>query len=371
MCERACDKGSEVMIIDQKPLLEFLGQPDARFVIPVYQRAYSWTERQCQELWRDVLRASRTKGKHFVGTVLYSVEKDDARGDHRIAIIDGQQRTTTLTILLAALCSYLEDREDAISNMNPAELRQRYLLAPHASDECKLVLSPKDDDTLRAIVLDTALPAKPAIRIIDNLAFFTERMQANDFDPEQFWQGLETLFAITAQVDNADQAQSIFEGLNSKGYPLTIADLVRNYLLLSESHEEQARLYNEYWKPMEELFAPDPGSLRLDNGIKGWLSVRFPKTRMKSPELVYSGFKQYVEDEFTGEKEDLLKELRGFSLVWAENYRYHAVKKFKSSYDWAVNGAPTLTSGYKLKPADNPEYAERVRNELKSIDSEM
>ena len=92
---------------------------------------------------------------------------------------------------------------------------------------------------------------------------------------------------------------------------------------------------------------------------------------MKSTETVYSGFKQYVEDEYDGTKEDLLHELRGFCLVWAENYRYHAVKKFKSSYDWARNGAPTLTANYKLKPASNPEYAERVRKELKSVDTNM
>lgn len=359
------------MDITQQSLLDILGEKGVRFVIPVYQRAYSWTQRQCQELWRDILRAAKVEGRHFVGTVLYTPENDDAQGRRRIAIIDGQQRLTTLTILICALAGYLERHEGALPGQTPASLAQNYLIVQDDAPACKLVLSPRDDDTLQAVVLGAPMPAKPSARIMENLAFFREQMGTDDFDVQTFWRGLKGLFAITAQVDDPDQAQSIFEGLNSKGYPLTIADLVRNYLLLTESHDEQTRLYDEYWRPMEELFVPDPGSLRLDNAIKGWLSVRFPRTRMKSAESVYSGFKQYVEDEYDGTKEDLLHELRGFSLVWAENYRYHAVKKFKSSYDWARNGAPTLTSNYPLKPASNPEYAERVRKELKSVDANM
>lgn len=359
------------MRIGQQSLLDLLGEKNIRFVIPIYQRAYSWTQRQCQELWRDIVRAARVSGRHFVGTVLYTPEADDAQGRRRIAIIDGQQRLTTLTILICALADYLETHKGALPGQTPASLAQTYLVAQGDAPACKLVLSPQDDNTLQAIVLGAPMPARPSARIVENLAFFRDQMQSDSFDIMALWRRLQALFAITAQVDDPDQAQAIFEGLNSKGYPLTIADLVRNYLLLTESHDEQARLYEEYWHPMEGLFVPDPGSLRLDNAIKGWLSVRFPRTRMKNAETVYSGFKQYVEDEYDGTKEELLHELRGFSLVWAENYRYHAVKKFKSSYGWARNGAPTLTSNYPIKPASNPEYAARVRKELTSIDANM
>ncbi len=358
------------MHVTQQSLLDVLGEKDTRLVIPIYQRAYSWTRRQCEELWRDMGHAAQAKRRHFVGTLLL-VPEDDERGSHRLAIIDGQHRLTTLTILIAALADHLRAHGDALPGQAAKSLANTYLLAQGDTPACKLALSPKDDETLQAIVLGMPLPPRPSARVMDNLAFFRERMDTRDFDATALWDGMGKLFAITAQVDDADQAQSIFEGLNSKGYPLTVADLVRNYLLLTESHAEQTRLYDEYWQPMEELFAPDPGSLRLDNAIKGWLSVRFPRTRMKSAETVYSSFKQYVEDEYDGTKERLLEELRGFSLVWAENYRYHAVKKFRSSFDWARNGAPLLTSSYKLKPASNPEYAERVRSELKSADAAM
>ena len=101
------------MRIGQQSLLDLLGEKNIRFVIPIYQRAYSWTQRQCEELWRDILRAAKVDGRHFVGTVLYTPEDDDEQGHHRFAIIDGQQRLTTLTLLLAALGEYLGTHDGA------------------------------------------------------------------------------------------------------------------------------------------------------------------------------------------------------------------------------------------------------------------
>lgn len=363
------------MQIQQQGLLSFIGAPGVQLMIPAYQRPYSWTRDQCFELWLDIQRAARTGRAHFAGAILFSGEQP-CDGMRRIAVIDGQQRVTTATLLVAALCRHLRENGQSLpGGLTPADLAAAYLSLPSATGpQPKLVLSRADRDTLHAVVGELAdfaapAPAQPARAIIDNLTFFAEQMADPAFDAQALWRGLGLLGVIGAEVDDPDQAQLVFESLNSKGRPLTVADLVRNYLLLSESRTEQARLYREYWAPMQELFAPDPGSLRLDSAIKGWLAVRFRKTRMRSPELVYSGFKQYVEDAYDGTKEDLLRELRGFCLVWAENYRFHAVKKFKSSHEWAINGAPTLTAGYELKKADNEEYAARVRAELKAVDA--
>lgn len=370
------------MLIKQETLLEFLGTPNRQLMIPVYQREYSWKHDQCFELWLDIQRAARSGLQHFAGTILYTKESPE-NGMSRIAVIDGQQRTTTITLLLASICRYMHEHDARLDGMTASDLADRYLTIPSdlgaaasskGNTECKLVLSRNDAATLCSVVTtlpeaNPVFPEDPSQNIVDNLAFFSEKMAGPNFDLKALWDGLNLLTIIDAEVDDPEQAQLVFESLNSKGRPLTVADLVRNYLLLSESHAEQERLYKEYWIPMEGLFAPDPGSLRLDSAIKGWLAVRFRKTRMRSPELVYSGFKQYVEDTYDGTKEDLLRELRGFSLVWAENYRYHAVKKFKSSYDWAINGAPTLVSHYPLKKADNEEYAEKVRAELRAVDS--
>lgn len=361
------------MQVSQTSIVSFLETPNARFVIPPYQRAYSWTTDQCFELWLDIKRAARNKRRHFTGTMI-CVESNGAT-----EIVDGQQRITTIVLLLCALCNHLRHTSGDLAGLSAHEVAQRYLLD---GDAPKLTLQRDDEDTLRAVVASASgsshpqpLPQKPAPRIIENLHFFQEAMtetlsaQERHLTLEELWQGITSLYVIEAQVENTGQAQLVFESLNSKGRPLNLADLSRNYLLLAESHEEQVRLYEEYWSKMEELFAPDPGSLRLNSAIKGWLAVRFRNVRLRSVESVYSGFKQYVEDEYDGTKEDLLREMRGFCLMWAEQYRYHAVKKFKSSYDWAINGAPTLTAGRPLKKATNEAYAQKVREELKHVDA--
>ena len=139
--------------------------------------------------------------------------------------------------------------------------------------------------------------------------------------------------------------------------PLTTADLVRNHLLIAMSHREQRRLYEEYWEPIQGSFGDDPGSIRLNNAIRGWLAVRCRTARSHSDRDAFSVFKVYCEEEYTGTTEELLYELRGFAQVWAENFRYHAVKKYKT-YDWASIGPKTLVSDRKieLSPEDQKLY---------------
>ena len=353
-------------------LLDLLGTPNTRFVIPAYQRLYAWKERQCRELWLDVHRAARADASHFVGTLLYSDEGRDDAGARRLAVIDGQQRLTTLTLILVALARHLAAVGAALPGIDAASITERFLRAgDDAQARAKLALSRDDGPTLDAIIAGAPLPAHPSENVVGNLAFFEGLMAADDFDAATLWTGLEHLFVIDAAVGADDNAQLIFESLNSKGKPLTTADLVRNYLLLAESHDEQTRLYDEYWDPIEGMFQPDPGSLRLDNAIQGWLSVRFRKVRAKGAGEVYSVFKRYVEDEFDGTAESLLAELRSFCMVWAENYRYHAVKKYKSAVKWAKNGAATLVSHYEKKPAANAAYAEKVRREHDAVDATL
>lgn len=352
------------MDVRQVSLVDLLGAPGARFAIPPYQRAYAWGSEQCRELWLDIKRAARKGTRHFTGTLLIT-QGCPAQ------VVDGQQRLTTLTLLICALCVHLREMGGAVDGQDARALAERFLLDGSAP---KLTLQRADADALQAVIAQATGASAPAPgsasaapTVADAFAFF-RRSFAEDGTPlSAIWSGIQLLFAIEARMEDSIQAQTVFESLNSKGRALNIADLSRNYLLLSESRAEQMRLYREYWRQMEELFAPDPGSLRLNSAVKGWLSVRFRGVRLRSTESVYSGFKQYVGDEYTGTKEDLLREMRGFCLVWAENYRYHAVKKFKSAFDWAVNGAPTLTAGYPLKKAHDEAYANRVREELKRV----
>lgn len=362
------------METQQDRLLDLLSQPDTRFVIPAYQRSYAWGQRQCEELWDDVQRAARDGQRHFIGTVLYSRKEDDAEGNAQMAVIDGQQRLTTATLALIALRDWAHEHHLQLDGQDAAAATWPYLRAGASGDAeapAKLTLSRHDRATLAAAATGKALPGKPSPRIMDNLRFFRSRMEAEGFDANAFWRGLHELSVISAQADEGDHAQHIFDSLNSKGVPLTTADLVRNYLLLAEGHDEQTRLYNEYWAPIEDMFQPDPGSKRLANGIQGWLAVRFRQARAHGEGEVYPVFKRYMEDEFTGSIDDLLGELYRFCLVWAENYRYHGIKKFKSGTRWATQGPGTLVGDRTPKAADDERYAERVRQGNAAADASL
>lgn len=364
------------MKVEQSSLLGMLGTPATRFTIPAYQRRYAWQQRQCEELWLDIHRAARRNEGHFSGTVLYEETAPDAGNvangiGHELSIVDGQQRITTVMLMLTALRNYLKAHPAAtIEDLTPEGIEATYLFAGTTDRIPKLMPSRLDAASMKLAVEGTPANQISSRNIAQNLAYFESLIAEEGFDPALFFQGLEHLQIVKAETTKEDDAQAVFESLNSKGMQLSIADMVRNYLLASESHDDQTRFYIDYWTVIEGAFDPDPGSLRLDTMIKAWLSVRFPKVRARKPEDVYYAFKRFYDDEYAGDLEPVLAELRSFAMVWAENYRYHAVKKFKSM-PWAKVGAQTLTSGYELKKANNEEYAERVRQELRAMDRNL
>ena len=383
------------MEVTQTTILDLLSDSANGLAIPSYQRVYSWTTRQCEELWLDVLRAGRDSRPHFTGVMLFEGEGADSFGGEdprdgsphggndsgRIDVIDGQQRLTTLTLLLLAFARHLGkegvpsasgDAARAVCAVDglphPDDIARRFLLVPGAEgSEPRLLLSREDDATLRTELLGGELPLHPSQRVMGNLSYFEERMADPAFDAGRFWDGVGRLFVLVVHADSALDAQEVFESVNSKGLPLSLADMVRNYLLLEEDLDEQERLYDEYWFEAESLFYPDPASLKLNSAIKAWLSIRFRQARIGSPEQVYHSFKRYVEDEFKGTRESVLKELRSFCFMWREQYRYHAVNKFYAR-NWAEDGQHTRTGAYVRKAASHEEYATRIQRGVREVD---
>ena len=383
------------MEVTQTTILDLLSDSANGLSIPSYQRVYSWTTRQCEELWLDVLRAGRDSRPHFTGVMLFEGEGADSfggedprdgsphggNGSGRIDVIDGQQRLTTLTLLLLAFARNLGkegvpsasgDAARAVCAVDglphPDDIARRFLLVPGAEgSEPRLLLSREDDATLRTELLGGELPLHPSQRVMGNLSYFEERMADPAFDAGRFWDGVGRLFVLVVHADSALDAQEVFESVNSKGLPLSLADMVRNYLLLEEDLDEQERLYDEYWFEAESLFYPDPASLKLNSAIKAWLSIRFRQARIGSPEQVYHSFKRYVEDEFKGTRESVLKELRSFCFMWREQYRYHAVNKFYAR-NWAEDGQHTRTGAYVRKAASHEEYATRIQRGVREVD---
>lgn len=330
------------MITEQRMFLDILGAKSTQYIIPVFQRVYSWSKSQCDELWGDILRAGRNSTTHFIGTLLYSVSPAEDDGITRLSVIDGQQRTATLTLLLAAFERYLRETGAAVGHVDADFVRDNFL---HVGGEHKLVLSRTDRKTLFALLDGTNLPERVSERVVENFEFFCGKTHEEGFDPAGLWAGMQQLLLISANLSGEDNPQLIFESLNSRGTPLTVGDLVRNYLLIAEDPKEQERLYEEYWKPIELMFGDDPGSEKLNAGIRMWLTIRFVKERIHDKSQTYSVFKAYIEDEYDGPLEDLLIELRDFCLMWSENYKDHNImtgsKEFRS-WNWAKGKRTTL-----------------------------
>lgn len=358
------------MEVRQMRLLDFFEDSSIKLEIPPYQRIYSWSERQCFELWLDILRAARDEREHFSGIVIMTREANSKATALRLSVVDGQQRLTTTALLLLALARFIESTgmEESKPAPEPIYIRNELLHGKDAAQRFrKLTLSRNDDATIESMVEGSAYPPSPSKHLIENFAFFSDQMAQPDFNAKALWEGLGRLSVIACFEDDPDYAQEVFESANSKGLPLTLADMVRNYLLLEEHPEEQERLYDEYWAEAASLFAPDPGSRRLNAAITAWICIRFRARRVGNAEYVYSTFKRYVADEFGGTRESVLLELRAFCYMWREQYRYHAIRKYLSK-PWAVNGAATLTQRFRRTKAVNTEYAERLWKKFDAAD---
>lgn len=291
-------------------LLSFLKGPK-QFLIPIYQRRYSWTLSQCQQLWSDVIKAGTNDAVrgHFIGSVVY-VE----RGLYQISavpqllVIDGQQRLTTLTLLLDAYGDALRKRgEDG--EREQRRLYNYYLLNNDEEGELryKLLLTQSDKPTLIRLLDDKPLPAEPSQRLMENHRYFLDQINSTE-DLEVIFRGIQKLLIVDISLNREyDNPQLIFESLNSTGLELSQADLIRNYVLMGLEHQDQNTLYTEYWFPMEELFQSAPSSDSFDRFMRDYLTFRtgsIPNVRE-----VYAEFKDYVQSETSGSITEIVRDL--------------------------------------------------------------
>src|SRR3954462_7321379 len=248
-----------------------------QFVIPVFQRDYSWSEPHCEQLWRDVLHiaSDATERGHFLGSFVYISTGDTSAGFTRWLLIDGQQRLTTLTLLLAALRDHIAEENWTGPEDGPTAKRiDAYFLKNLQEDgdrQHKLVLRRHDQAGLRAIIDKAPLRAMPSERITENYEFFRERL--TEAEPAEVYRGIGRLVVVDVTLDRGlDNPQLIFESLNSTGIDLSQSDLIRNFILMSLPEKEQTRLYETYWSKMENLFR---GSERaFDSFMRDFIALR-------------------------------------------------------------------------------------------------
>jgi uncharacterized protein with ParB-like and HNH nuclease domain/predicted transport protein len=296
-------------------LLEFL-KKSPQFVIPIYQRTYSWGERECRQLWEDILRTGRDDKvtAHFVGSIVY-VEKGlyQISAQSPLLVIDGQQRLTTMTLLIEALARKLGDTEP-LDGFSAKKLRNYYLLNDLEAGErrYKLVLSQTDKASLIAIVDQHDRPKEHSVRVEANLGFFQERVAEASEELEAVCKGLAKLIVVDISLDrDQDNPQLIFESLNSTGLELSQADLIRNFILMGLEPELQTRLYEQYWRPIEVDFGQDAYTTHFDAFMRHYLTVKtgeIPNVRE-----VYQAFKDYARPRQALGFEALVADIRAFA----------------------------------------------------------
>ena len=286
-----------------KPLHEFIEGHKIQFVIPVYQRNYDWLIDNCDQLFSDLVKLSRSnRCSHFFGSIVTS----SADSSYNRLVIDGQQRLTTISLLLLAGIKAVKAGAIEISEESKLdEAYEVFLKAKFCNSERKIKLVPIENDR---IAYDKIFNEEDSFdedsKVTRNYRHFydllTRKPQALSFD--QLLDAIERLQIISIELDSDDDAQLIFESLNSTGLALTEADKIRNYLLMSLTPEEQHMCFKNYWQKIEQATENQPTKF-----LRDYLTIQQQLQRPVRQSNIYYEWKKYMDGH--ERKEELVKML--------------------------------------------------------------
>ena len=298
---------------DATKLNEYFSGDKTLFLIPLYQRKYAWERKHCERLFTDLIKVvSEGRRSHFFGSIV-TIKASETEDD--LLIIDGQQRITTISLLiLAAMRAVKDGKMECEQGAEFIEdTKNKYLKAKYRKIERKIKLRPIDKDR---IVYDALFTEDQVIPkgmedsgIVKNFQLFYELIERSHISFDDLIEAIERLIIIDIRLDSGDNPQMIFESLNSCGKDLEEADKVRNYLLMSLTSQEQEDYYNKYWSKIENCTDEEPTMF-----IRDFLTVK-TKVISNITEL-YFDFKRFDEG-YKHSREDLLAEM----LKYAELYR--------------------------------------------------
>lgn len=298
---------------DSTAITQFLEGNKDRFVIPVYQRRYDWRVDNCNQLFSDLEKVAHgERSNHFFGCI---VSKGESVGrETRHQIIDGQQRVTTVTLLLLAIRDAFRDggsRDEA------EEIDERFIVDRWEGRDIKLRPTEEDREALARLVRGDAEEYVPDSNLTINYRWFRERLTKSGLSLQEIRDAIDRLQVILITLQEGDNAQLIFESLNSTGLTLTEGDKVRNYVLMDLPLSDQDDLYRSYWRKIEECCGP--GRDTTSWFIRDWLSVKM-QTAPKTGD-VYKVFKEQVADRLpdgdrTGAMTRLLADMLGYARIY-------------------------------------------------------
>lgn len=313
-------------------LTNFLGS-ESQFYVPIYQRSYSWNKDNCLKLIQDIISVAEDKARpcHFIGSVIYLAKlKQDARHASAIQeylVIDGQQRLTTMSLILLALGDYTKvfyrNSEDYAKAATALEkLQRKYLINEDEIGDTyyKLRLNDEDFYAWTKLLQNRAKPENIKwSKIFENYQFIYKTISDSKIDPQVVFEGIKKLKLVDICLLPKDNAQLVFETVNSTGLPLTSADKIRNFILMTVDPMKQTQLYQEYWHPMEKALGVSEGITgRFNDFFKYYMTVVLQR---EVGEDNYDAFKNYYYKNYAVGTETLVKQIQQYSkyyMIWCD-----------------------------------------------------
>ena len=297
-------------------LSRFLRQEDTRFFIPVYQRNYDWKKEQCEQLLKDIVlnHKENPNKEYFIGSIVYTSRSQTTRRD--IIIIDGQQRITTINLILLAVSRILEKSGDPLGQ----KIWNKFIQNEDGQEDNKLKLkhNQKDFNEYENLISENYERIRNGSRIYENYKYYLEQINT----PEKalkVYEGFELLSFVEIGLNENDDAQKVFQSLNSTGLDLSQADLIRNYVLMNHSQKRQEEIFNKYWSAIEDnTFDNSNLKSKTSEFFKNYMTHKF--NRIPNDRDIFNEFRHKFP--LTVENEDeyikTMEELKTFSVYYSK-----------------------------------------------------
>ncbi len=295
----------------QSTVNDFFALTGTIFSIPVYQRNYTWEEENCEKLLQDIISISQNEKTHFMGSITYILHHiDDEKSLRKLqefVIIDGQQRITTIMLLLKAIETKIPNEEikkeiDGLLNLSGQKLR----LKPIKSDK----------EAFDLVMQNRSHEIQGVSHIKENYKFFTKELEhyiSKGYRIEEIYGAFLRLKIVAIGLElGEDDPQVVFESINATGVQLKGLDLIRNYLMMGENSDNQNRLYNTYWVPLEDWL----GERDLNDFIKTYLRVYLEKKLSEGEREVYYALKDHHRDNFSDDIQGLMSDMREYGRIY-------------------------------------------------------
>lgn len=295
----------------QSTVNDFFALTGTIFSIPVYQRNYTWEEENCEKLLQDIISISQNKKTHFMGSITYILhlidDEKSLRQLQEFVIIDGQQRVTTIMLLLKAIETKIPNEEikkeiDGLLNLSGQKLR----LKPIKSDK----------EAFDLVMQNRSHEIQGVSHIGNNYKFFTKELDnyiSKGYRIEEIYGAFLRLKIVAIGLElGEDDPQVVFESINATGVQLKGLDLIRNYLMMGENSDNQNRLYNTYWVPLEDWL----GEKDLNDFIKTYLRIYFEDRFKEGEREVYYALKAHHRDNFPDDIQGLMSDMREYGRIY-------------------------------------------------------